>query len=73
MTIEAASVRLAGDIGLATVLGDLEEGMSIQEIAQKTGVDGVKLGIITTNFYKLFANDHVRARYQALDVPRLVP
>lgn len=44
MTIEAASVRLAGDIGLATVLGNSEDGLSIQEIADKTGVDGVKLG-----------------------------
>ena len=44
MTIEAASVRLAGDIGLASVLDDTEEGMSIQQIADKTGVDGVKLG-----------------------------
>jgi len=43
MTIEAASVRLAGDIGLASVLGNSEEGMSMQEIADKTGVDGAKL------------------------------
>jgi len=44
MTIEAASVRLAGDIDLATILGNSEAGLSIQEIADKTGVDGVKLG-----------------------------
>lgn len=52
MTIEAASVRLAGDIGLATVLGDSEEGISIQEIAQKTSVDGLKLGIIATKLFQ---------------------
>lgn len=44
MAIEGASVRLAGDIGLATVLGDSEDGLTIQEIADKTGVEREKLG-----------------------------
>lgn len=43
MAIEGASVRLAGDIGLATVLGDSEDGLTIQEIADKTGVEREKL------------------------------
>jgi hypothetical protein len=62
MTIEAASVRLAGDIGLATVLGDSEEGLSIQEIADKTGVDGAKLGLLVPNASNYFsANPSCRA------------
>jgi hypothetical protein len=73
MTIEAASVRLAGDIKLATVLGNSEDGLSVQEIADKTGVDGVKLGSFATKYVKLVANDRRRTCYQTLDVPRLVP
>ena len=73
MTIEAASVRLAGDIGLASVLGDSEEGLSIQEIADKTGVDGVKLGSFAATGIELIVYGRPRTRYQALDVPRLVP
>ncbi|PFH52229.1 hypothetical protein AMATHDRAFT_74293 [Amanita thiersii Skay4041] len=42
-SLEIASVRLAADIGLASILGDSEEGISIEEIAQKTKVDGLKL------------------------------
>ncbi|TFK77452.1 S-adenosyl-L-methionine-dependent methyltransferase [Pluteus cervinus] len=42
-TLEVAGVRLAADIGLASVLGDSEEGLSVDEIATKTGVDGLKL------------------------------
>ena len=44
MVLEVAGVRLTAEIGLATVLGDSEEGLSIQEIAEKTGVDPLKLG-----------------------------
>ncbi|KAF9454163.1 S-adenosyl-L-methionine-dependent methyltransferase [Macrolepiota fuliginosa MF-IS2] len=43
MNLEVAGLRLAADIGLATVLGDSEDGLSIAEIADKTGVDGLKL------------------------------
>jgi hypothetical protein len=60
MTIEAASVRLAGDIGLATVLGDSEEGLNIQEIADKTGVDGVKLGLLIPIASNYFSTDSCR-------------
>ncbi|RDB28601.1 4-O-methyltransferase 1 [Hypsizygus marmoreus] len=42
-TLEVSSVRLAAETGLASVLGDSEEGLSIDEIAEKTGVDGLKL------------------------------
>lgn len=48
MTLEAASVRLAAEIGLASVLGDSEDGLSIEEIAEKTEVDGLKLGKISS-------------------------
>ena len=44
MVLEVAGVRLTAEIGLATVLGDSEDGLSIQEIAEKTGVDPLKLG-----------------------------
>lgn len=44
MCFEAASLRLAADIGLATILGESEDGLSIAEIAERTGVDGLKLG-----------------------------
>ncbi len=44
MSLEAAGLRLAADIGLATILGDSEDGLSITEIAEKTGVDALKLG-----------------------------
>lgn len=44
MVLEVAGVRLTAEIGLATVLGNSEDGMSIPEIAKKTGVDGDKLG-----------------------------
>ncbi|TFK41818.1 S-adenosyl-L-methionine-dependent methyltransferase [Crucibulum laeve] len=43
MTLEVAGVRLAADIKLASVLGDSEDGLSIQEIADQTCVDGIKL------------------------------
>ncbi|KAJ3517879.1 hypothetical protein NLJ89_g240 [Agrocybe chaxingu] len=43
MVLEVAGVRLTAEIGLATVLGDSEEGLSLAEIAEKTGVDALKL------------------------------
>lgn len=45
MTLESACVRLAAEINLATILGDSEEGMNLEEIAKATKVDGLKLGI----------------------------
>ena len=44
MALEVAGVRLTAEIGLATVLGDSEDGLSIQEISEKTGMDPFKLG-----------------------------
>lgn len=46
MTVEVAGVRVVSEIGLASILGDSEDGLSIDEIAAKTSVDGLKLGII---------------------------
>ncbi|KAF9469787.1 S-adenosyl-L-methionine-dependent methyltransferase [Collybia nuda] len=43
MSLEIAGVRLAAEIGLASLLDDSEDGLSIEEIAEKTGVDGLKL------------------------------
>ncbi|KAG6830907.1 hypothetical protein H0H92_014058 [Tricholoma furcatifolium] len=43
MTLESACVRLAAEIDLASVLGDSEDGVPIDEIAKKTNVDGLKL------------------------------
>ncbi|KAG9225020.1 hypothetical protein CCMSSC00406_0001829 [Pleurotus cornucopiae] len=46
MTMEAACVRLAADIDLAGILAsapDPEVGLSVAEIAEKTGVDGLKI------------------------------
>ncbi|KDQ54103.1 hypothetical protein JAAARDRAFT_80423 [Jaapia argillacea MUCL 33604] len=46
MTLEASSVRLAADIGIADVLAaapDPEVGLTVGEIAEKTGVDTLKL------------------------------
>ncbi|KAJ8093850.1 hypothetical protein PM082_009714 [Marasmius tenuissimus] len=42
-SMEVASVRLAAEIGLASTLGDSEEGLNVQEIEDKTGVDGLKI------------------------------
>ena len=44
MVLEVAGVRLTADIDLATILGESEEGLSLKEIADKTGVDELKLG-----------------------------
>lgn len=48
MCFEAAGLRLAADIGLATILGESEDGLSIAEVAEKTGVDELKLGKFTS-------------------------
>ncbi len=44
MAFEAPGLRLVADIGLATILGDSDDGLSITDIAEKTGVDALKLG-----------------------------
>ena len=44
MALEVAGVRLTAEIGLATILGDSEDGMTIPQIAEKSSVDGDKLG-----------------------------
>ena len=44
MVFEPAAIRLTAELGLATILGDSEDGLSIQEIAEKTGVDALKFG-----------------------------
>lgn len=44
MTLEASGLQLVAEIGLATILGESEDGLSIEELAAKTGVDGLKLG-----------------------------
>ncbi|KAL0063626.1 hypothetical protein AAF712_009424 [Marasmius tenuissimus] len=40
---EIASARLAAEIGLANVLGESEEGLSVKDIEDRTGVDGLKI------------------------------
>jgi hypothetical protein len=47
-TMESACIRAVADADVATLLGDLEEGMSIDEIADKTNVDALKLGNFKT-------------------------
>jgi hypothetical protein len=42
--LEPASIRLVAEINLAGILGDNDEGLSIQEIEKQTGVEGEKLG-----------------------------
>jgi len=55
MVLEVAGVRLTAEIGLATVLGNSEDGMSIPDIAEKTGVDGNKLG----SFYRVIRSANI--------------
>ncbi|XP_006454122.1 hypothetical protein AGABI2DRAFT_182116 [Agaricus bisporus var. bisporus H97] len=43
MNLESAGLRLVASIGLPSVLGDSEDGLSISEIAERTGVDALKL------------------------------
>jgi hypothetical protein len=42
--LEAGGIRLVAEINLAGILGDNDEGLSIQQIEKQTGVDGEKLG-----------------------------
>lgn len=43
--LEPASLRLAANLDLATTIGDSEDGVSLTELAQKTSVDELKLGV----------------------------
>jgi hypothetical protein len=43
--IEPACLRLAANLDLATILGDSEEGISLTELAERTGVEEAKLGM----------------------------
>jgi hypothetical protein len=47
MALEVAGVRLTAEIGLATILGDTEDGMTVPQISEKTSVDGDKLGSLS--------------------------
>ncbi|KAL0063645.1 hypothetical protein AAF712_009443 [Marasmius tenuissimus] len=68
-TLEVASIRLAAEIGLADVLGESEEGLSIREIENKTGVAGMKIErvlrlLITQGWFRetqpgYFANNRI--------------
>ena len=74
MVLEVAGVRLTAEIGLATVLGDSEDGLSIQEIAEKTGVDALKLGSSIVQSGKEIINMRVcRTRSPSFNYSRLVP
>ena len=76
MVLEVAGVRLTAEIGLATVLGDSEDGLSIQEIAEKTGMDPLKLGSSMTHRWgkQKHLTLHVcRTRSSSFDYSRLVP
>lgn len=44
MNLESAGLRLVATINLPSILGESEDGLSISEIAERTGVDGSKLG-----------------------------
>ncbi|KII91762.1 hypothetical protein PLICRDRAFT_696754 [Plicaturopsis crispa FD-325 SS-3] len=71
-TLDAASIRLVAEIGLPNILADApdpEQGLSIDEIAQKTGVNGLKLErvlrlLITQGWFRetkpsFFANSRI--------------
>jgi hypothetical protein len=44
MDMESAGLRLVATIGLPSVLGESEDGLGLSEIAERTGVDALKLG-----------------------------
>ena len=74
MVLEVAGVRLTAEIGLATVLGDSEDGLSIQEIAEKTGVDPLKLGSSMTQLGgESFDMRVCRTHSSSFNYSRLVP
>ena len=68
-----AGVRLTAEMGLATILGDSEGGLGIQDIAEKTGVDSLKLGSLSTQTEKNKLTYLCRTRSSSFSYPRLVP
>ena len=44
MACEPAALRVSAELGIATILGDSEEGLSIDEISEQVDVDAAKLG-----------------------------
>ena len=78
MTLEVASIRLTAEIGLPSILADSEEGLSIQEISEKTGVDSLKLGLSSSLSYgegggKLNRYTILRTCSSSFSDSRLVP
>lgn len=70
MVLEVAGVRLTAEIGLATILGDSEDGMTIPQIAERTSVDGDKLGSLT-EIYTLVLSSYLRSSKSASFVSSL--
>jgi hypothetical protein len=62
MALEVAGVRLTAEIGLATILGDSENGLTIPQIAEKTSVDGDKLGSLIKLSLVLFLTSFIQER-----------
>lgn len=44
MACEPAALRVAAELGIATILGDSEDGLTIDEISERADVDASKLG-----------------------------
>jgi len=44
----SASLRLAADLDLATIIGDSEDGVSLAELVEKTGIEEEKIGMSAT-------------------------
>lgn len=40
------SLRLAANLDLATIIGDSEDGVSLAELAKRTGIEEEKIGIV---------------------------
>lgn len=47
-SLVSASLRLAADLDLATVIGDSENGVSLAELVEKTGIEEEKIGMSAT-------------------------
>jgi hypothetical protein len=74
-SLEAASIRLVAEINLPGILGDNDEGLSIQEIEKRTGVDGGKLGkfFCFLCYLTLIGPPTGRTRLANVNRSRLVP
>lgn len=44
----AASLQLAAELDLATIMGELEDGVSVKELSEKAGIGQSRLGTIYT-------------------------